>query len=56
MNSFFRTGVALSLITVSSFAVVADYRYNECSGTTIENHAGNDLIGKLSSTGAIEHG
>ena len=52
MNSFFRTGVALSLATVSSFALVADYRYDECSGTTIENHAGSELKGQLSSTGA----
>ncbi len=52
MGSFVRAGVALSLATVSSFALVADYRYNECSGTTIENHAGSGLNGELSSTGA----
>ncbi|MCK5855776.1 MAG: hypothetical protein KAG56_11190, partial [Sulfurovaceae bacterium] len=52
MKSFFRVGVALSLATVASFALVADYRYSECSGVSIKNHAGSDLNGQLSSTGA----
>ncbi|HIM93909.1 MAG TPA: LamG domain-containing protein, partial [Campylobacterales bacterium] len=53
MKSFFRIGVTLLLATIASFALVADYRYNECSGATIKNHAGSDLTGQLSSTGAI---
>jgi len=52
MNNFIRIGVVLSLATVSSFSLVADYRYTECSGTIIENYAGDSLNGQLSSTGA----
>ncbi len=52
MNNFIRIGVVLSLVTVNVFALVADYRYTECSGTTIDNHAGSGLDGKLSSVGA----
>lgn len=52
MSSFFRIGVTLSFVTVASFALVSDYRYTECSGTTIKNYAGEGLEGKLSSIGA----
>ncbi len=52
MKNFIRIGVILSLVTINSFALVADYKYTECSGTTIENHAGSGLEGQLSSVGA----
>ncbi len=52
MNNFIRIGVVLSLLTANVFALVADYRYTECSGITIDNHAGSGLDGQLSSLGA----
>ena len=57
LNKLLATGVLLVATTIMSFALKAEYRFEKCDGSaSLENHAGNTLVGELSGDANISLG